>query len=278
MTQFHIHLISDSTGETVNSVMRSAMSQFDNIDYEEHTWALVRTQGQLQRVCEEISERPGPVLYTIIDRDLQAMLIKFCRRLRLPCIPVITKTIEEFSTYFGVEAKNQTGKQYELDEEYFQKVDAIHYTLAHDDGAETDTLNESDIVLVGASRTSKTPTCVYLAYKGLNAANVPYVKGVDLPEIIFELEKPLMVGLFIQPERLGQIRKSRLTSLHENSNTDYVDMDSIIEEVQESRKIFTRQGWPVIDVTRKSVEETSAQIMQLYSEHCEKNGIPKKHY
>lgn len=278
MPQFHIHLISDSTGETVNSVMRSAMSQFDNIEYEEHTWALVRTQGQLQRVCEEISEKPGPVLYTIIDRDLQAMLIKHCRRLRLPCIPILTKTIDEFSAYFGVEAKNQTGKQYELDDEYFRKVDAIHYTLAHDDGAETDTIGEADIILVGASRTSKTPTCVYLAYKGLNAANVPYVKGVELPEILFELKNPLIVGLFIQPERLGQIRKSRLTSLHENSNTDYVNMESIEEEVLESRKIFNNQMWPVIDVTRKSVEETSAQIMQLYSEHCEKLGIPKKHY
>ncbi len=274
----HIHLISDSTGETVNSIMRSAMSQFDNIDYEEHTWSLVRTPGQMQRVCEEISESPGPVLYTVIDRDLQAMLIKHCRKLRIPCIPVLNKVIKEFSSYFGVEAKYQTGKQYELDEEYFQKVDAIHYTLAHDDGAETDTLEEADIVLVGASRTSKTPTCVYLAYRGLNAANVPFVNGVDLPETLFKLEKPLVVGLYIQPERLGQIRKSRLTSLNEQANTDYVDLDKINEEIRQSRRIFTSQAWPVLDVTRRSVEETSAQIMQLYSDHCERLGIPKKHY
>lgn len=266
---YDIHMVSDSTGETVSSVMRSVMSQFDDIDIEEHTWSLVRTDGHMQRVLDSITEKPGPVLYTIIDRDMQAALIKHCRKLRLPCIPVLDKITKDLSSYFGVKAKAKPGRQYDLDDEYFEKVDAIHYTLAHDDGQETETLDEADIVLVGASRTSKTPTCVYLSYKGLYVANVPFVHGVPLPENLFELDGPMVLGLVISPDRLGQIRKSRLLSLNESNTTDYVDEDAIIEELRESRKIFARNGWPVIDVTRKSVEETSAQIMQIYNKFIE---------
>jgi hypothetical protein len=267
---FDIHMVSDSTGETVSSVMRSVMSQFEKVEVEEHTWALVRTEGQMDRVLQSIEENPGPVLYTIIDRDMQAKLIKFCRKLRLPCIPVLAKITNELSSYFGVQAKAKPGRQYELDEEYFEKVDAIHYTLAHDDGQETETLDEADIILVGASRTSKTPTCVYLSYKGLYVANVPYVQGVPLPKNLFTIKEPLIVGLVISPERLGQIRKSRLLSLNEDKTTSYVDEEAILEELRESRKIFAKNNWPVIDVTRKSVEETSAQIMQIYSKYAQK--------
>ena len=268
----HIHMISDSTGETVNSVMRSVMVQFKKeIDIEEHTWSLVRTAGQMERVLNAISEDPGPVLYTVVDRDMQAMLIKHCRKLRLPCIAVLSKITSELSSYFGVEVSYKPGRQYELDEDYFEKVDAIHYTLAHDDGQLVDSLDEADIVLVGASRTSKTPTCVYLAYKGIFAANIPYVQGVPLPDQLFQLsEDKLVVGLVIQPERLGQIRKSRMLSLNEERQTSYVDMESIISELRESRKLFSKHGWPVIDVTRKSVEETAANILQIYAEHKEK--------
>ncbi len=272
---YDIHMVSDSTGETVSSVMRSVMSQFENVEIEEHTWSLVRTAGQMDRVLDSISEAPGPVLFTIIDRDMQAKLIKHCRKHRLPCIPVLAKITHELSTYFGVEAKAKPGRQYELDEEYFEKVDAIHYTLAHDDGQETDTLEEADIILVGASRTSKTPTCVYLSYKGLYVANVPFVQQIPLPENLFSLKNPLVIGLVISPERLGQIRKSRLLSLNENNVTDYVDEDAILDELRESRKIFAKYRWPVIDVTRKSVEETSAQIMQLYQKFIQKKEEEK---
>jgi regulator of PEP synthase PpsR (kinase-PPPase family) len=263
-------MISDSTGETVNSVMRSVMVQFKaEIELEEHTWSLVRTNGQLERVLKSISENPGPVLYTLVDRDMQAALVKHCRRLRLPCIPVLTKITKELSAYFGVEVSSRPGRQYELDEEYFEKVDAIHYTLAHDDGQEVETLDEADIIIVGASRTSKTPTCVYLAYKGINAANVPYVEGVPLPEQLFELKDKFIVGLVIHSERLGQIRKSRMLSLNEERETSYVDMDFITNELRESRKLFSKNGWPVIDVTRKSVEETAANVLQLYAKFKE---------
>jgi hypothetical protein len=263
-------MVSDSTGETVNSVVRSVMTQFEDLEVEEHTWSLVRTVGQLERVVDAIRANPGPVLYTIINRDMQAGLIKQCRRLRVPCIPVLAKITRELSHYFGVEAHANPGAQYELDEEYFKKMDAIHFTIAHDDGQETDDLENADIILVGASRTSKTPTCVYLSYRGINAANVPYVKDVPLPETLFQVKKPLVVGLVIQPERLGQIRKSRLLSLNEQKETNYVELDSIEEEVRQSRQIFAKNNWHVIDVTRKSVEETCAQIMQLYEKHISK--------
>jgi len=267
----NIHMVSDSTGETVNSVMRSVMSQFDKVDVVEHNWSLVRTIGQMERVLDEISKDPGPVLFTIIDRDMQAALIKRCRKLHLPCIPVLQRVTRDLSNYFGVEAKAKPGRQYELDEDYFDKVDAIHYTLAHDDGQELETIHEADIVLVGASRTSKTPTCVYLSYKGINVANVPFVNGIDLPQELFELPKNVFViGLVISPDRLGQIRKSRLLSLNEDRTTDYVDEQSILDEVRESRKIFNKNGWPTIDVTRKSVEESSANIIQLYEKHLAK--------
>lgn len=266
---FDIHMVSDSTGETVSSVMRSVMSQFENTEIEEHTWSLVRTDGHMQRVLDSISEKPGPVLYTIINRDMQAKLIKHCRKLRLPCIPILDRVTKELSSYFGVEAKARPGRQYELDDEYFEKVDAIHYTLAHDDGQETDSLDEADIILVGASRTSKTPTCVYLSYKGLYVANVPFVNGVPLPGSLFQAKEPMIIGLVISPDRLSQIRKSRLLSLNEDKTTDYVEEESIISELRESRKIFSKNGWPVIDVTRKSVEETSAQIIQIYNKFIE---------
>jgi regulator of PEP synthase PpsR (kinase-PPPase family) len=268
-----IHLISDSTGETVSSVMRSVMTQFENVEVVEHIWPLVRTFGQLERVLESVQERPGPVLYTILDRDMQAMVIRSCRKMRVPCVAVLHPITKELQAYFGVEAKARPGKQHELDEEYFSKVDAIHYTLSHDDGQETETLDEADVILVGASRTSKTPTCVYLAYRGINAANVPFVKGVPLPDNLFSLKKPLIVGLVISSERLGQIRKSRLLSLHEKNETSYVDADEIVDELRESRKIFNKYKWPVIDVTRKSVEETCANILQLYADHKEKNEL-----
>ena len=258
-------MISDSTGETVNSVMRSVMSQFEDVEVEEHTWALVRTKGHLERVIEAITAEPGPVLFTIIDNELQTMLLTHCRKLRLPCIPILHRATKELQLFFGVKAKAKVGSQYELDEEYFEKMDAIHFTLAHDDGQETETLDEADIILVGPSRTSKTPTCVYLSNRGIGAANVPIVKDVPLPDILFQVTKPLIVGLIIDPERLKQIRKSRLISLNEVSSTDYVDEETIKEEVIAAKKLYAQNKWPVIDVTRKSVEETCANIMQLYT-------------
>jgi len=267
--EFHIHLVSDSTGETVSSIARSVMSQFDDVEPIEHTWALVRTRGQLEKVLDGIREERGVVLYTIIDNALQEILIDFCRQLKIPCVPVLARVTREISAYLGAEAKAHPGRQHELDEEYFERVEAINFTLAHDDGQATEDLESADIVIVGVSRTSKTPTCVYLSYRGINVANIPYVKGCPLPENLFILKRPLVVGLTISPERLSQIRKTRLVSLNEKRDTSYVDIENIKEEVLESKKLFAKYKWPLIDVTRRSVEETCATIMQHYTKHKE---------
>lgn len=273
MKKFNLHLVSDSTGETVSSVARSVISQFEDLDAVEHVWSLVRTKGQMERVIEGIREKPGVVMYTIIDENLQEILYNSCRKMKLPCISVLSRVIREISVYLGVKMTSpHPGKQHELDEEYFHRIDAINFTIAHDDGQNTDELEEADVVLVGVSRTSKTPTSVYLSYRGVNSANIPYVKNVPLPDTLYNLKNPLVIGLVIAPERLQLIRKSRLSSLHERRDTSYVDLEAIKEEVLEARKLFNKMNWPVIDVTRKSVEETAAKIMQLYYERKDREG------
>lgn len=262
---YHIHMVSDSTGETVSSIVRSVMSQFEGVAYEEHTWSLVRTKGQMERVIDMIKETMGIVMVTIIDAELEKMLMEACREMQIPCVSVLDRATRELSAFIGKEAKHIPGRQYELDDDYFTRVEAINYTLAHDDGQATEDINDADIILVGVSRTSKTPTCVYLSYKGLRVANIPYVAGCPLPDTLFTATNPFIVGLVISPERLLHIRKSRLTSLNEERTTDYVDIDQIKQESADSRKLFLQQKWPIIDVTRKSVEETAALILQLYS-------------
>jgi len=270
MKQFHLHLISDSTGETVSSVARAVVAQFDGVEPEEHLWNLVRTNTQLDRVISSISANPGVVLYTLVDPDLRERLKDECAKLNIPCIPVLAKIIAELTTYFGISSSLLPGRQHELNEQYFSRVDAINYTLAHDDGQGTWELDEADIILIGPSRTSKSPTCVYLANRGYKAANIPYVLGVPLPEKLFELKKPLIVGLSIGSERLIQIRKTRLQSLKQEEETNYVDEDYVQQEITESRKLYTKNRWPVIDVSRRSVEETAATIIQYMQEHQEK--------
>lgn len=267
MKQFHLHLVSDSTGETVNSVSRSVLAQFEEVEAEEHLWSLVRTPGQMEKVLEGISEEPGVVIYTIVNESLQQQLRDGCREIGVPCIPVLNRITREMSAYLGIQVSDDPGKQYELDDDYFARIEAINFALAHDDGQMTWELEDADIVLVGPSRTSKTPTCVYLSYRGYYAANVPYVSGVPLPDNLMKLRKPLIIGLIITPERLVQIRKSRLLSLKEERETDYIDIAKVKSEVLEARKFFKQQGWPVIDVTRRSIEETVANIINVYQEH-----------
>lgn len=270
MKLFHVHLVSDSTGETVGSVARAAIAQFDSVEAEEHNWTLVRTKSQMQKVLDGIEAQPGMVLFTIVDRELRNMLMQHCQRMALPIIPVVTPVIREISNYIGVKTHAKVGKQYEMDDDYFSKVEAINYALAHDDGQGHWELGEADIVLVGPSRTSKSPTCVYLAYRGFKAANVPYVMGCALPDSLFEIKKPLVVGLTISPDQLLQIRKTRLQSIKEEKDTNYVDGEAIQKELDESRKLFRSHHWPIIDVSRRSVEETAATIIQYLEKHKEK--------
>ena len=277
MKKFNLHLVSDSTGETVSSVARAAVVQFDDIEPEEFSWTLVRTKAQMEKVIEAIKENPGAVMYTLVDNALRDMLKMECARRGLPCIAVLSTVVAELSSYLGLETHALPGKQHAMNEDYFSRVDAISYALAHDDGQAHWELEEADIVLIGVSRTSKSPTCVYLAYKGYKTANIPFVLGCPLPPSIDQLKKPLVVGLTIGPDRLQQIRKTRLQAIKQEQDTNYVDMDYLQKEIGESRKLFTKYKWPVIDVTRRSVEETAATIVQYLKKHQEKLGISHGH-
>lgn len=270
MKQFHLYLISDSTGETVSSVARASLAQFDKIDAIEHVWSLIRTTRQLDKVLKTIEENPGVVMYTLVSREHRDALKQLCHRLNVPCIPVLARPVTELTAYLGIQTSNAPGRQYELTESYFSRVEAINYTLAHDDGQNTWELEEADIVLVGVSRTSKSPTCVYLANRGYKAANVPFVPTCPLPDNIERLRRPLVVGLTISAEHLIQIRKSRLESILHHDNTSYVDRDIVMQELLEAKRFFAKNKWPHIDVTRKSVEETAATIIQYYDKHREK--------
>ncbi len=271
MKHFHLHLVSDSTGETVSSVARAAIAQFDGIDPEEHTWSLIRTPSQLDKVLAEIEESPGIVMYTLINPALNDRIKQFCHQRNIPCIPVISRVVMEMRAYLGVEIINEPGRQHVLNEDYFSRVEAIDYTLAHDDGQAAWDLEEADIVVIGVSRTSKSPTCIYLANRGYKAANIPFVMDIPLPESLFSLTRPLVVGLTLGPERLREIRQSRLKSLQQDGgNTAYVDEEKILAEIQASKKLFSKHRWPSIDVTRRSVEETAATILNLYQKHMEK--------
>ncbi len=262
MTHYHLHLVSDATGETINSVARACLVQFRGVEPHEHTWPLIRTATQMDRALTGIESHPGPVLFTLVNEDLRARLIEGCRRLGVPCIPVLDPVIHALAAYFGLPISGQPGLQHVLDTQYFERIDAMNFALSHDDGHSAAQIEQADVVLVGVSRTSKTPTAIYLANRGVKAANVPYVPGLPLPQSLFTLDGPMVVGLTKDPERLVQVRRQRLELGPEDpADSDYVDYDSVRREVAEARKLFTRRGWLVIDVTRRSIEETAATIL-----------------
>jgi [pyruvate, water dikinase]-phosphate phosphotransferase / [pyruvate, water dikinase] kinase len=271
--KFNLHLVSDSTGETVGSVARATVAQFDDVEPEEFSWTLVRTKPQMEKIIESIQQNPGVVMYTLVDAGLRDILKLECAKRGLPCIAVLANVVTELSSYLGQETHAMPGKQHELNEEYFTRVDAINYALGHDDGQGQWELEEADVVLVGVSRTSKSPTCVYLAHKGFKAANIPFVLDCPLPPGLEQLKKPLVVGLTIGTDRLQQIRKTRLQSLKQEHDSNYVDLEYMQREIAESRKLFQKYKWPVIDVTKRSVEETAATILQYLKKHQEKQGI-----
>lgn len=270
MKKFHLHLVSDSTGETVASVARASLAQFDEVIAEEHVWSLVRTQGQLEKMIASLDSSPGVVMFTLVDASMREQLRQACGKRGLPCIPILAHVVREMATYLDQEATGHTGAQYELGEDYFARIDAINYALEHDDGQATWELENADIVIVGPSRTSKSPTCVYLAYRGLKAANVPFVPNCPLPDNLTKLKQPLVVGLTISGERLIDIRTTRLAAMNQDTKTDYIDEECVREEIDSSKKLFRAQGWPVIDVTRRSVEETATLMIQYRQRQLEK--------
>lgn len=264
---FHLHLVSDSTGETLMTVARAAVAQYENIQPIEHVYPLVRSDRQLDRVVSEIEAAPGIVLYTLVNAAEVERLERTCRNLGVPCVNVLDPVFNVFQSYLNVQVTRRIGGQHALDADYFRRIDALNYTMMHDDGQMPEGLDEADVILAGVSRTSKTPTCIYLANRGIKAANVPIVPDVPLTPALFEVRKPLVVGLVASAERILQIRQNRLLSLNAIGQNDrYVDRNAIAEEIAYMRRMANEHDWPVIDVTRRSIEETAAAIMSLMKE------------
>ncbi len=264
---FHLHLVSDSTGETLITVARAVVAQYEGVAAIEHVYPLVRSNTQLERVISEIETAPGIVLYTLVEHDLASRLEEVCRNTGSPHLSVLEPVHSLLSSYLGTHSTARPGAQHMLNAEYFKRIDAMNFTLLHDDGHLPPDLDEADVILVGVSRTSKTPTAVYLANRGLKTTNIPLIPGMPPPQILDTVRKALIVGLVATPERIVQIRQNRLLSLNADDDTSYVDREAVAEEIAASRRLFARNGWPVIDVTRRSIEETAAAIIDLYRDH-----------
>ncbi len=263
---FNIHLVSDSSGETVTNVARACLVQYDNVNVTEHFWWLVRTAGQMNRVIEGIKNAPGLVIFTLLDKKVRELLEQGCREARVPYVSAIDPVMQAFSRFFQRQAMSEVGKQHVLDDDYFHRIDAMHFALQHDDGQSMATMDDADMILVGVSRTSKTPTCMYLANRGFRVGNIPLVPGIQLDEKLAVASKPLFVGLTREPKSLSDIRQSRLRIMNDDRASEYADIDAIRSEIAEARRLFTKYDWPVIDVTRRSIEETAASIIQLYNQ------------
>jgi regulator of PEP synthase PpsR (kinase-PPPase family) len=264
---FHLHLVSDATGETLITVARAAAAQYMTVAPVEHIYPLVRSHKQLDRVLTEIEASPGIVLYTLLDAELTDRLEGKSRELGLPCLSILGPVLRLFQSYLGAETSSKVGAQHTLNAEYFKRIDALNYTMLHDDGQHTGELELADVVLVGISRTSKTPTSIYLANRGVKTANVPLVPGMAVPPALEQLRQPLVVGLTASPERIVQIRQNRILGLNaERANDLYVDREAVAEEVAISRRLCAKHNWPLIDVTRRSIEETAAAVMALLAE------------
>jgi regulator of PEP synthase PpsR (kinase-PPPase family) len=270
--KYHVHLVSDSTGETIQSVARACLVQFEETDIVEHFWPMSQTHRAIDLVLKEISSHPGPVIFTLVNDDLCDQLMRGCRLRQVPCISVLDPVIAAVGSHLGVQPTHVVGGQHELDAAYFQRIEAMDWALSHDDGQLAHELDASDVVLVGVSRTSKTPTCLYLANRGIRAANVPWVPGIPLPSGLENLENPLMIGLTNDVKRLVELRRARLDSLQQNEDTSYVDFYKVRTEITEAKRYFARNKWPVINVTRRSIEETSAAILTLYNRRLEKKS------
>lgn len=284
--QFYLHLVSDATGTTLLGLARACTAQFAHIDPLQKFWPLIRTERQLQRVLKKISANPGPVVFTMVNPKMRKILQDHCDALHVPSVPVLDPIIHTLSSYLDLNAKGVPGLQHAMDENYFRRVAAVDFAMRFDDGKHPEGLKDADVVLVGVSRTSKTPTSIFLARRGVKCANIPIVPGVAIPEERLTLKKPLYIGLTTSPKRLVQIRRNRLNAdgtpngqtseakttqrnklLESNS---YLDVDHIEGEIRDARRLFNTYHWPVIDVTKRSVEETSAEILALLQSHTDK--------
>ena len=266
MVRLHLHLLSDSTGETLENIAKAALAQYDDVETVRHFWPMVRTEAHLDRICQEIAQNPGLVIFTLVNPQTRRALEARCRALGLPMVAPLDPVNDALSGLLGQQAKARPGRQHVLDAAYFARVDAIQFTIAHDDGIAWEEWEEADIVLAGVSRSSKTPTSIYLANRGYKTANIPVVVESPPPSLLYQLKNPLVVGLTTSADRLIAIRRNRLLSLNQTPETDYVNGEAVAREIAFARRMFADNGWPVIDVTRRSIEETAAAIISLCNE------------
>ncbi len=265
--EFYLHLVSDASGETLLGISHAVLAQFAGIKVHQQFWPLIRSDAQLERVIEQIVKKPGPVIYTLMSDKMRNRIVDVCEELEVPSIPILAPIINSLSSYLGIPAAGVPGLQHALDQEYFKRVEAMEFAMRYDDGQSLDGLKTAKVILVGVSRTSKTPTSIYLARSGVRTANVPLVPNVPVPEEYLTLEKPLYIGLTASPQHLCSLRHNRIKAgerhaMIVNQNA-YIDEDAVKEEVRAARRIFTDHGWPVIDVTKRSIEETAAEILSL---------------
>ncbi|TCD06689.1 kinase/pyrophosphorylase [Erythrobacteraceae bacterium CFH 75059] len=266
MARLHLHLLSDSTGETLEMIAKAALAQFEGADVVRHFWPMVRSRQHLDRILPELGADNTMVLFTLVNPDTRARLEEQCRQLGIPAVPVLDQVTRALERQFGREAHGRPGRQHIMDDAYFHRVEAIQFTIAHDDGVGHENWEAADIVLAGVSRSSKTPTAIYLANRGYKVANIPIVVETPPPPALFTLSRPLVVGLTTAADRLIQIRRNRLLHLGEEKHTAYVDEERVREELHYARRMFADHGWPVIDVTRRSIEETAAAVIRLLGE------------
>jgi hypothetical protein len=266
MERLHLHLLSDSTGETLDMIAKAALAQFESADVIRHFWPMVRSRQHLDRIMGEIAGNPGLVVFTLVSTEIREQLESRCATLGLRSISALDTVTDALETLLGQEAKGRPGRQHIMDEAYFHRVDAIQFTIAHDDGIGWENWEQADIILAGVSRSSKTPTSIYLANRGYRVANIPIVVESPPPASLFAVRRPMVVGLTTSTERLIQVRRNRLLSLNQAPETAYVDNDHVTREVQFARRMFADNGWPVIDVSRRSIEETAAAVINLYNE------------
>ena len=267
-----VFLISDSTGETLDRIFMALKAQFNNFNYDLSQYSFTRTENQISTILDIAKKKESPIiLYTVVNSKLAKFLAEQASNKKIPCFGVLGDLILNFSKILNQKATHQPSAQHVLDDDYYKRIEAIQFTMNHDDGNNTENIKESDIVLIGVSRTSKTPTSIYLANKGLKTSNIPLVNEMSIPFDVSNSNTLCVVGLTTEAERLYDIRRNRLNSLKENEASDYTNLDKIRYEVEQSKKIFKKNKWPVIDVTRKSVEETAASIIKIF-EIQNKNG------
>jgi len=263
---FHIHLVSDSTGETLHAMTTAALAQFEDVNVRVHPYALVRSEHQLTRALDHIAIMPGIVFFTLANQGLRDKLVLRCTDIGTRAIDVLEGPVLALRQFLGQSETHKVGRQHQVDQRYLERIEVLNFTIAHDDGQSLDSINEAEVILTGASRTSKTPTCVYLAIRGIKAANVPLVPRLPPPPQLLAAKQPLIVGLWVSPDRLVQVRRNRLTSMGETRDSDYIEPDAVRAEIAATRQLFENNDWPMIDVSRRSIEETAAAVMKLLSE------------